>query len=104
MSDSGAIDADLEVADSSTVGVTGGATPVVKAEAVKPNPAPTTIRDKDAKKPVQVAQAGSGRAKAKPSKADGFAASLPDDLTLLLGLLLLILAAPMLWLRRRKTA
>ena len=83
--------------------VTGGAGSVVKSEAVKPTKAPM-IRDKDVKKPAQVAQAGRGGANAKPSKADSLAASLPGDLILLLGLLLLVLAAPVLWLRRRKTA
>ena len=61
-------------------------------------------RDKDAKAPVQVAQAARAGAKTKPSKTDGSVASPPADLIVLLGLLLLILAGPMLWLRRRKTA
>ena len=79
-----------------TGSVRGGAASVVKAEALK--------RDKDAKAPVQVAQAARAGAKTKPSKTDGSVASPPADLIVLLGLLLLILAGPMLWLRRRKTA
>ena len=85
-----------------TKSVTGGAVSVAKSEAVKPNEAPAA-RDKDAKKQLQVAQAGRSKVKANPSKTDSFAASLSDDLYLLLGLLFLVLAGPMLWLRRRKS-
>lgn len=79
-----------------TGSVRGGAASVVKTGALK--------RDKDAKAPVQVAQAARGGANGKRSKTAGSVATPPDDLIVLLGLLILILAAPMLWLRRRKTA
>ncbi len=79
---------------------TGGVGPV--AEAAKAGRVPA-IRDKDVKKPVQAAQAGRGGAKTKPSKSDSFLATLPDGLALLLGLLILVLVGPMLWLGRRNS-
>jgi len=97
----------------SVAGKTGGAQPKIKSAADSLRPIPKTeavrrdktplVTDKDAKKRPQLAQTPQLKPNSSPSKADSFAALLPSDLTLLLGLLVLILVGPMLWLRRRKT-